>query len=82
LVLQLRNSDSKNDIDHISCPACSFHSEQGLQGFSYNADANGAYNIARKGIIMLKNIKANSEKPNLYISDEDWDYFLENFIGL
>jgi hypothetical protein len=27
---------------------------------------------------MLENIKVNSEKPNLYISDEDWDNFTQD----
>lgn len=38
-----------------------------------NGDANGAYNIARKGLMLLKRIKANPEKPNLIISSKDWD---------
>jgi CRISPR-associated protein Cpf1 len=36
-------------------------------------DANGAFNIARKGLMMLKRIAENPEKPNLFISDEEWD---------
>jgi CRISPR-associated protein Cpf1 len=75
LILQLRNSDSKNDIDYISCPACHFHSKDCFQGLDYNADANWAYNIARKGIIMLERIEKNIEKPDLYVSDVDWDNF-------
>jgi CRISPR-associated protein Cpf1 len=27
LVLQLRNSDTKNDIDYLICPNCNFHSK-------------------------------------------------------
>jgi hypothetical protein len=42
----------------------------------FNGDANGAYNIARKGIIILERITKNSDKPNLYISNEDWDKFV------
>lgn len=38
-----------------------------------SGDANGSYNIARKGLMMLQRVKDNPEKPNLYISDEDWD---------
>ncbi len=44
----------------------------------FNADANGAYNIARKGIIILQKIKENYEKPDLYISKSDWDKFTQS----
>ncbi len=39
----------------------------------FNADALGAYNIARKGLMMLERIKNNSEKPDLFIKRQDWD---------
>ncbi|MFA5133613.1 MAG: type V CRISPR-associated protein Cas12a/Cpf1 [Patescibacteria group bacterium] len=42
-----------------------------------NGDANGAYNIARKGIIILKKIKEDAEKPNLFISKNEWDEFAQ-----
>jgi CRISPR-associated protein Cpf1 len=38
-------------------------------------DANGAFNIARKGLVMLKRIVENPEKQNLFVSDEEWDEF-------
>jgi CRISPR-associated protein Cpf1 len=41
-----------------------------------SGDANWAYNIARKWIIMFERIKENIEKPDLLISDEDWDNWL------
>lgn len=55
-----------------------------------DADANGAYNIARKGLIMDEHIKTwiSNGKPknkdnkkevsdlNLFISDEEWDMWL------
>lgn len=78
LLLQLRNSDSKNDIDYIICPSCDYHSQDWLQWKNFNADANGAYNIARKWIMILNNIDDNIEKPDLYISDDDWDKFVQD----
>lgn len=42
----------------------------------FNGDANGAYNIARKGIIILEAIKENPENPNLYVSRFAWDKFV------
>lgn len=38
-----------------------------------SGDANGAFNIARKGIIMNEHIKRGL---SLYISDEEWDVWL------
>lgn len=43
----------------------------------YNGDANGAYNIARKGIMILNKIRENPENPNLYITKENWDEFVQ-----
>ena len=53
--------------DFIHCPICKFHSEKKQnisESWEYrnikeleNADANGAYNIARKWIIVLNKIK-------------------------
>jgi hypothetical protein len=42
----------------------------------FNGDSNGAYNIARKGIILLDRISEGVEKPNLFIADKDWDDFV------
>lgn len=50
-----------------------------------DADANGAYNIARKGLIMDAHIKyhhacggKNASDINLLISDKEWDMWLLN----
>ena len=41
-------------------------------------DANGAYNIARKWLMMFhQRIKENPTKPDLFISDEEWDIRLQ-----
>lgn len=39
-----------------------------------SADANGSYNIARKGSILLQRIQSSSEeeKPDLFISKQNW----------
>ena len=44
-----------------------------------NGDANGAYNIARKGILILRAIKENSAKPDLYISKYQWNKFTQRY---
>jgi hypothetical protein len=43
----------------------------------FNADANGAYNIARKGIMILEAISKNPEKPDLFITKSQWDKFVQ-----
>jgi CRISPR-associated protein Cpf1 len=86
LALQLRNSDSEKEIDYLICPACGFHSKDGFQNNIYNADANGAYNIARKGIMILNKIKEFKKKNNnleklkwsdLIVKNEEWDKFTQ-----
>jgi len=42
----------------------------------FDSDGVGAYNIARKGIMILERVKQNPQKPDLYISKEDWDDFV------
>ena len=47
--------------------------------FIPNGDANGAYNIARKGLMLFQKengIKQKPEKPDLFIEDQEWDAWL------
>lgn len=98
LLNQIRNIDrekSGNDNDFIQSPAWSekyrtfFDSrEVTTMGLPDNGDANGAYNIARKGLIILNRLKKcsdtskfgndnNGKNPEngYYISDAVWDDF-------
>lgn len=43
----------------------------------FNGDANGAYNIARKGMIILDRITQNPERPDIFIKRVDWDRFAQ-----
>ena len=72
-------------IDYISCPECNFHSDSTL-AIVKNGDENGAYNIARKGIMALEKIKqykkqnGGLDKMNwgdLFIGIEEWDKFTQ-----
>jgi CRISPR-associated protein Cpf1 len=43
-----------------------------------DADANGAYNIALKGLLTVRRIKQSTDvKPNLAISTKDWLKFIQ-----
>jgi len=60
--------------------------------FPKNADANGAYNIARKGILMNAHIQTwikngspkkdkNTSDLNLFVSEKEWDLWLKDREG-
>lgn len=96
LLCQIRNSKSDESKDIISCPACCFHSDDSkdvapifTSDFAgkkeFNGDANGAYNIARKGLIMLERIAKHNKNDSQFkkhtdilITQYDWDIFLDS----
>lgn len=87
LIQQIRNSgpnDSETnmslDDDFILSPVRNEkgeHFDSRSEGAIVpNGDANGAYNIARKGLMAFEQrICVKPEKPDLYIADKDWDNF-------
>lgn len=88
LIQQIRNSGiDPIDNDFIQSPVRSnngnhFDSRE-PNAIVPNGDANGAYNIARKGLLAFEKIEksiksANGGKINydLYIDDKQWDEFL------
>lgn len=92
LIMQIRNSDDKHN-DFILSPVeqdgKKFDSREYLiqaggkettnsVALPTSWDANGAYNIARKWIMMLQRIKENPERPDLLIRDSEWDEFVAN----
>jgi len=87
LLTETRQNISNTEIDYIHCPECGFNSDkQKFQGRNFNGDANGAYNIARKGILILKKIKQFKKKNkdvvkmgwgDLSVSIDEWDKFVQ-----
>lgn len=88
LTLQMRNSEPNNTaVDYIISPVrnkdgefyCSDNADMSLP---QDADANGAYNIARKALWIVKKIKAASdeelEKLNLSITNKEWLELAQN----
>lgn len=78
LILEIRNTDNESGRDYIECPHCHFHSDKGLQGKEWNGDANGAFNIARKGLMLLDRIRASDEPEKMNWTDmritmKEWD---------
>lgn len=79
LTLQMRNSHVKSDVDYIVSPIADkngkfFDSRNKNNKLPENADANGAYNIARKGLWIIKQIKEANDlkKLKLAISNKEW----------
>ena len=84
LLLQMRNSRTKSEEDYLLSPVADdsghfFDSREGISSLPIDADANGAYNIARKGLWMIRKIKEtpNNEKPSLAISNKEWLQFAQ-----
>jgi len=87
LMLQLRNSRTGTEEDYIISPVAGqdgrfFDSREYSSAdapLPTDADANGAYNIARKGLWAIKQISIADDvsKVNLAISNESWLKFVQ-----
>lgn len=92
LVLQMRNSKPNTEIDYMLSPVKNakgeffdtrkYDSENTENNyFPKDADANGAYNIARKGLWAMQKIREEGKKAKLAISNKEWlDYAQDNVI--
>ena len=54
LILNIRNSMTDTAEDYIQCPACGFDTRKDNKLGIKNGDDNGAYNIALRGLYLLK----------------------------
>lgn len=86
LTLQMRNSVTGTDIDYMISPVANMHgkfydSRDNNQALPENADANGAYNIARKGLWVIEQLQTASDlrKVKLAISNKEWLSFAQRF---
>ena len=86
LILQMRNSVTGTEIDYMISPVANaegvfYDSRNCKKNLPENADANGAYNIARKGLWIINRIKETKEaelnKVNLNISNKEWLNFAQ-----
>lgn len=58
-----------------------YDSRRDYEEWPENADANGAYNIARKGLLVLKHLKEGvAENKICNITTEEWAKFAEDFV--
>jgi len=81
LTLQMRNSITGTETDYLISPVMNangefYDSSKCGKNLPENADANGAYNIARKGLWIVEQIKNTNEddlvKIKLAISNKEW----------
>ena len=84
LLLQMRNSKTGSEVDYLLSPVADeqgnfFDSRKGNATLPDNADANGAYNIARKGLWAIHKIQetAENKKPSLAITNKEWLQFAQ-----
>lgn len=84
LMLQIRNSKTNTEIDYLLSPVSDgnghfYDSRTCSCQLHKDADANGAYNIARKGLLVIRKIQdtAVGERPNLAISNKEWLDFVQ-----
>lgn len=84
LTLQMRNSEIGSEIDYMQSPVADangnfYNSDTCDDSLPKNADANGAYNIARKGLWIVQQIKAADDLKNvkLSISNKVWLKFAQ-----
>lgn len=84
LTLQMRNSETGTDIDYMVSPIANedgkfYDSRLCDKSLPENADANGAYNIARKGLWIAQQIKEAEDlkKVKLAITNKEWLQFAQ-----
>lgn len=84
LLLQMRNSITNSEIDYLLSPVADenghfYDSRTCDDTLPKDADANGAYNIARKGLWAIRTIQESpeTERPNLALKNQDWLRFAQ-----
>lgn len=85
LTLQMRNSVTGTDVDYLISPVMAkngefYDSRKADDSLPCNADANGAYNIARKGLMLQERIRMSDDlkKINFKITNKEWLDFAQN----
>ena len=84
LLLQMRNSITGSEVDYLLSPVAEengnfYDSRSCSDALPKDADANGAYNIARKGLWAIRQIQGSKEgeRPNLAIKNKEWLEFAQ-----
>jgi len=81
LTLQMRNSSENEDriVSPVRNSNGEFFDSNNPGAMPKDADANGAYNIALKGLLTVQRIKQSTKpKPNLAITTIEWLKFIQD----
>jgi len=85
LTVQMRNSVTGSEVDYMISPVADecgrfFDSRESDGRLPANADANGAFNIARKGLMVARQIMAADDvnKVKFAVSNKDWLRFAQH----
>lgn len=88
LLMQMRNSIPNTETDYLISPVPNKHgicydSRRNDSSLPKDADANGAYNIARKGLLLIERIRQSSDLKNLSlnITRKEWLLFAQRNNG-
>ena len=80
----MRNSITGTNVDYLVSPVSDengnyFDSRTSSERLPQNADANGAYNIARKGLMLIDQIKQSDDVTRLKfdLSNKNWLKFAQ-----
>ena len=84
----MRNSITNSEVDYLISPVANkdgvfYNSSSCPKSLPENADANGAFNIARKGLMMIQQLrkaKANNEdldKVKFDLTNKSWLRFAQ-----
>ena len=81
LMLQMRNSIINSKVDYIISPVVdengNYYDSRRSDGLlPIDADANGAFNIARKGLLTTRNLYNNTKK--IIVDKKQWLNFVQN----
>lgn len=87
LMVQMRNSLTGKEEDNLISPVKNsngkfFNTNEQIEGLPKDADANGAYNIARKGLMLIEQMR-NTEDDKLNkikynITEKEWLDYVQN----
>lgn len=84
LLVQMRNSITNSEEDYLLSPVADenghfYDSRERISNLPVDADANGAYNIARKGLWVIRQIQKSkeNEKVSLAITNKEWLWFAQ-----
>jgi len=88
LTLQMRNSEPNSENDYLVSPVKGFDgvffdSNLHPHEMPANADANGAYNIARKGMWVIEQIKKTNDltKIKIAMTNKEWLQYAQRLVG-